>query len=154
MSVSSCTSGLGADAGAGSSAHGVRVSASGSSGTPSGAQQGLQNWGSSGSGANSASGSSGAPKKTVEDILKLYDAAPQQQSGTFTAHAQPHARAYAPTAARAGPAGMVSLQQQLAQQHLQQQHGLVAGAATAAAAGGFRHHSLSAMMPVTPSHQQ
>jgi hypothetical protein len=143
MSVSSCTAGLGADVGAGSSASGVRVSASGSSGTPAGAQQGLQNWGSS--------GSSGAPKKTVEDILKLYDAAPQQQSGTFTAHAQPHAHAYAPTAARAGPAGMVPLQQQL-----QQQHGLVAGAgaAAAAAAGGFRHHPMSAMMPVMPSNQQ
>jgi hypothetical protein len=121
------------------------VSASGSTGTPAGGQQhGLHNWGSSGSGsgANSFGNSSAAApaKKSVEDILKLYDA-PQQQHSTFSAHA-PHAY-HMPAAAHAGPGGMVPLQQQLQQQHLQQ-----------GVAPGFRHHPMSAMMPVTPSNGQ
>jgi hypothetical protein len=131
----------------------MRVSASGSTSTPAGGQQhGLHNWGSSGSGSggNSFGNSSAAApaKKSVEDILKLYDA-PQQQHSTFSAHtphAGPHAGLHAyhmPAAARAGPGGMVPLQQQLQQQHLQQ-----------GVAPGFRHHPLSAMMPVTPSNGQ
>lgn len=149
MSVTSSTSRVSAAAGGAA----ARVSASGSSGTPAAGQQQqqglLSNWGGSGSGANSASGSTAgaAPKKSVEDILKLYDAPQQSFFSAQHPHPQQHAHAFAPTAARAGPGGMMPLQQQLAQQHLQQQqpNGVVPG---------FRHHPMSAMLPVSPSSQQ
>jgi hypothetical protein len=132
-----------------------RVSASGSSGTPAAGQQQqqqqglLSNWGSSGSGANSASGSTAgaAPKKSVEDILKLYDAPQQSSFSAQHPHPHPQQHAFAPTAARAGPGGMMPLQQQLAQQHLQQQQPNGVGP-------GFRHQPMSAMLPVSPSNQQ
>lgn len=152
MSVTSSISGQGTENGVSAAgAGGAAARVSGSRGTPAagGQQQGLlQNWGSSGSGANSARGSTAAaPKKSVEDILKLYDA-PQQSS--FSAQhpqqQQQHAHAFAPTAARAGPGGMMPLQQKLAQQHLQQQPNGVGP--------GFRHHPMSAMLPVSPSNQQ
>jgi hypothetical protein len=113
----------------------------GSAGSSTGQQQQQHSRSNSGSGA-------ATPKKTAEDILKLYDAPAQQQP-----LAAPVAAVGSVSQPQYGfvPAGVAGMARPGPQQpprppmQQQQQFGMGGGSS------GFTHHPMSVMMPVVPS---